>query len=226
MRHAMTDFATQLAGPATIVEVEEARGCTAMSTTTGRRHRAGAATPPNRRQRPTMVSVVLSAQLLPVQGRRGRGNGGRLSQGSQRIDVEVAIVGMLLAKVVARLRLGLTPSENLLQLIDELLQFLGGKFPAEPKRQAWYLAHGGDSLGNLVGSWKVDWERESAPPFVLAVKSRRSSTLKAEWGQAALPLTPTSAHRRRGEKAQTPASPRNSTDYRLKEGKFLTIGTY
>jgi hypothetical protein len=62
---------------------------------------------------------------------------------------------MLLAKVVAGLRLRLTPSENLFEFADELLQFLAGKFPAEPKRQSWYLAHGGDSLRNLAGSWKV-----------------------------------------------------------------------
>jgi hypothetical protein len=90
---------------------------------------------------------------------------------------------MLLAKVVAGLRLGLTPGENRFEFVDELLQFLAGKFPAEPKCQAWYLAHGGNALGNLAGSWKVDLERESAPPFVLAVKSRRSSALKAEWGK-------------------------------------------
>jgi len=90
---------------------------------------------------------------------------------------------MLLAEVVAGLRLGLTPGENLLEFVDQLLQLLAGKFPAEPKHQSWYVVHGGDSLRNLAGSWKVDWERESSPPFLFAVKSRRSSTLKAERGK-------------------------------------------
>ena len=121
-----------------------------------------------------MVLLILSAQLLPVQGRGGRRERGRLGQGGQRIDVEGAIVGMLLAKVVAGLRLGLTAGENLFEFVDEVLQFLAGKFPAEPKHQSWYLAHGGDSLGNRVGSWKVGVERESPPPFLFAVKCRRS----------------------------------------------------
>jgi len=150
LRQEATDFATQLAGLATIVEVEELRGCAAVSTATGR---------------------------------RGGGDGGRLCQGSQGIDVEVAIVGMLLAKVAAGLRLRLPPGENLFEFVDELLQFLAGKFLAEPKHQSWYLAHGGDSLRDLAGSCKVGLERESPPPFLLAVKSRRSSTPKAKRGK-------------------------------------------
>jgi hypothetical protein len=90
---------------------------------------------------------------------------------------------MLLAKIVAGLRLGLASGENLLEFVDELLQVLAGKFPAEPKRQSWYLAHGGDSLRNLVGSLKGDWERESPPPFLFAVKPRENSALKPEWGK-------------------------------------------
>jgi hypothetical protein len=91
---------------------------------------------------------------------------------------------MLLAKIVAGLGLGLTPGENLLQLVDKLLQVLAGKLPAQPKHQSWYLAHGGDSLRNLAGSWKDGWERESPPPFLFAVKSgRRNSALKPEWGK-------------------------------------------
>jgi hypothetical protein len=184
LRQKATDFATQLAGLATIVEVEEVRGCAAVSATTSRRHRAGTATPPNRRQWPTVVSLILSTHLPPVQGRSGSRQGRRLGQGGQRIDVEIAIVRMLLAKIVAGLRLGLASGENLLEFVDELLQVLAGKFPAEPKRQSWYLAHGGDSLRNLVGSLKGDCERESPPPFLFAVKpARENSALKPEWGK-------------------------------------------
>jgi hypothetical protein len=89
---------------------------------------------------------------------------------------------MLLAKIVTGLRLGLTSGENLLEFVDEVLQVLAGKFPAEPKRQSCYLAHGGDSLRNLVGSLKGDLERESPPPFLSAVKpARENSALKPEW---------------------------------------------
>jgi hypothetical protein len=63
---------------------------------------------------------------------------------------------MLLAEVVARLRLGLTPGEDLLQLLDKFLQILAGKFPAEPKHQSWYAAHGGESLGNR-GGFPDEW---------------------------------------------------------------------
>src|SRR5262250_246192 len=201
LRQKATDFATQLAGLATIVEVEEVRGCAAVSATTSRRHRAGSATPPDRRQWPTVVSLILSPQRPPVQGRGGRSQGRRLGQGGQRIDVEIAIVRMLLAKIVAGLGLGLTPGEDLLQLVDKLLQVLAGKFPAQPKHQSWYLAHGGDSLRNLTGSWKDGWERESPPPFLFAVKSsRRNSALKPEWGKPpCLPNRPRLTVARGGE---------------------------
>ena len=96
---------------------------------------------------------------------------GRLRQGSQGIDVEIAIVRMLLAKVVAGLRLGLTPGENLPQLIDEVLQFLAGKFPTEPKHQSCYLAHGGESLGNLAGSLKGDFGKRDFTAFLLLQSS-------------------------------------------------------
>ena len=99
-----------------------------------------------------MLALILSTQLLPVQGGRSWRGGRRLGQGSAGIDVEIAIVRMLLAEVVARLRLGLSSGENLLQLLDEFLQILAGKFPTEPKYQSWYAAHGGESLGNLAGS--------------------------------------------------------------------------
>jgi len=58
---------------------------------------------------------------------------------------------MLLAEVVARLRLGLTSGEDLLELFDKVLQVLASKFSAEPKYQSWYAAHGGESLGNRGG---------------------------------------------------------------------------
>jgi hypothetical protein len=73
---------------------------------------------------------------------------------------------MLLAKVVAGLRLGLTPGENLLEFADELLQVLTGKFAAEPKNQSWYRAHGGESLGNLAGSRQGDFGKRDSTAFL------------------------------------------------------------
>jgi len=115
LRQAATDLAVQLAGLATIVKVEELRGCAAVGTTRGGRQGAGTVTPPNRRPWATVVALILSTQLLPVPGRRGRSQGGGLGQRDQRVEIKIAIVRMLLAKVVAGLRLGLTPGENLLQ---------------------------------------------------------------------------------------------------------------
>ena len=103
-----------------------------------------------------MLALILSTQLLPVQAGRGRWWGGRLSQGRAGIDVEVAVVRMLLAEVVARLRFGLSSGENLLQLLDKLLQILAGKFPTKPNDQSWYAAHGGESLGNR-GGFPNEW---------------------------------------------------------------------
>jgi hypothetical protein len=163
---AATDFAAQLAGLAAIVAVEELGGSAAVGAMRGGRQGLGTA-PANRRERPTMVSLVLGAQLLPVQGRRGRGDGGWLSQGSQRVDGEVAIVGMLLAKVVAGLRFGLSSGENLLQLLDEFLQVLASKFPTKPNDQSWYAAHGGESLGNLAGSLQEGFGKRDFTAFLI-----------------------------------------------------------
>jgi len=170
LRQATTDFTAQLAGLAAIVAVEEFRGRTAVGATTSARQGAGTAAA-NRCQRTTMLTLILSAQLLPVQGGR-RGRDGRwLGQGSAGIDVEIAIVRMLLAEVVARLRFGLSSGEDLLQLLDQFLQILTSKLSAEPKYQAWYAAHGGESLGNLAGSLNQVLRRETSPLSLFPIKS-------------------------------------------------------
>jgi hypothetical protein len=154
LRQATTDFAKQLAGLATIVAVEELRRCAAVGATASSWQGAGTA-PANRRQGSTLLALILSTQLLPVQGGLGRRRGGP-SQRGLGIDVEIAVVRMLLAEVVARLRLGLTSGEDLLELFDQVLQILASKFPAEPKYQSWYAAHGGESLGNR-GGFPDEW---------------------------------------------------------------------
>ena len=117
-----------------------------------------------------MLTKILSTQLLPVQGGGERWRSGWLGEGSAGIDVEIAIVWMLLAEVVARLRFGLSSGENLLQLLDKFLQVLAGKFPTEPKYQAWYAAHGGESLGNLASSAKEGLRRETSPLSSFLIK--------------------------------------------------------
>ena len=139
-----------------------------------------------------MLTLILSAQLLPVQGGRSGRDGRQLGQGSAGIDVEIAIVRMLLAEVVARLRFGLSSGEDLLQLLDEFLQILTSKFPAEPKYQAWYAAHGGESLGNLAGSLNKVLRRETSPLSSFPIKSEPASlALSCEYPEST--LTPLSA---------------------------------
>ena len=163
------DFAAQLAGLATVVEIEVIPRCAAMGATTG--WREGVRAPaPNRRKRSAVVSLVLGTQLLPVQSGLRRRDGRRLSPGSQGIDVKIAIVGMLLAEVVARLDLGLVPGEDLLKLVDKVLQFGAGKFSAQPKDQACYVTHGGWSPRNRASSLNEDSRTETQPLFTSCVK--------------------------------------------------------
>ena len=112
-----------------------------------------------------MPAQILSTQLLPVQGERGCRGGGRLGQGNLGIDVKIAVVRVLLAEVVAGLKLGFAPSQYLLQLRHEVFEVLAGKFLTEPKHQSCYLAHGGESLGNLAGSLMGDFGKRDFTAF-------------------------------------------------------------
>jgi hypothetical protein len=79
---------------------------------------------------------------------------------------------MLLAKIIAGMNLGLVPEENLLQLLDEVLQVLVGKFPAEPKHQTCYLAHGGEPLGNPASSLKGGIGKRDSTAFFVSRQPR------------------------------------------------------
>jgi hypothetical protein len=161
---AAADFAKQLAGLAAIVEVEEIARGSAMSTATAGR-RGACALSPYGSQGSAMPVLIAVTQLLPVQDGLGRRRRGGLSQRGLGIDVEIAVVRMLLAKIIAGMNLGFVPGEDLLQLLDEVLQILASKFPAEPKHQTCYLTHGGESLGNLAGSLKGDLEKRDFTAF-------------------------------------------------------------
>ena len=114
-----------------------------------------------------MPLLIALTQLPPVLEGLGKRGGGGLSQRGLGIDVEIAVVRMLLAKIVAGMKLGFVPSQHLLQLLDEVLQVLASKFPAEPKHQTCYLAHGGESLGNLAGSLTNGFGKRDFTAFLL-----------------------------------------------------------
>ncbi len=167
---AATDFAKQLASLAAIVEVEEIARRTAMSTAAAGRQ--GACTlSPHGSKGSAMPPLIAVTQLLPVQGGLGRRRRRRLNQRGLRIDVKIAVVRMLLAKIVAGMEFGFAPGEDLLQLLDEVLQVLASKFPAEPKYQTCYLTHGGESLGNLAGSLKGGFGKRDFTAFLLIQSS-------------------------------------------------------
>ena len=159
---AVTNLAAQLRGFAAIVGVEIVAGCAAMRTTTSAGHGVDSAALDGG-ERSMVLALKLFAQLPPVESAGGRG---RLSEGRLGIHGEVAVMRMLLAKVIARLRLRLGVGEDSLQLLDERLQILAGKFPAEPKHETWYVAHGGESLGEPGSSWHDEMGKRDFTAFL------------------------------------------------------------
>ena len=80
--------------------------------------------------------------------------------------------------------LGCAAGPDLLQWLDEVWQVLAGKFPTEPKHQLCYLAHGGESLGNLAGSLKGDFGKSDSTAFIVFRQVRyRSCALQPERGK-------------------------------------------
>jgi hypothetical protein len=118
-----------------------------------------------------MPLLIAVTQLLPVEGGLGRRRRGGLSERDLGINIKIAVVRMLLAKIVAGMELGFAPGEDLLQLLDEVLQVLASKFPAEPKHQTCYLTHGGESLGNLAGSLMGEFGKRDFTAFLLLPSS-------------------------------------------------------
>jgi len=168
LTQAATDFAAQLGAAVPIVEIEEiARGAAMFATTTGGESMSTAAF--HGCQRPSVGALVVGAQLLPVQGRRGSR---RLSQGSLGVDREIAVVRMLLTKIIAGWDLGLRISKKFSKLANQLFQFRASKFSAQPKDKACYFAHDGESPGNLPVPYRVVLERETPPSFSFSVKPR------------------------------------------------------
>ena len=183
LRQTATDFAAQLAGLATIIAVEIKGWGSAMGTATGLGNRAAAPTLDGS-QRSVMGLQVGGAQLLPVQGGPGGKRLGRLGQGSLGIDIEIAVMRMLLAEIIAGWNLGFPFRENLLELEEDLLQFLTGKLFAKPQHKSCYFAQGGGSPWNLTGSFDSFQRKETSPPLVFPVKrnlSLRPARLHQLW---------------------------------------------
>lgn len=144
-----------------------------MGAMTGRGNGAASATL-DRSQGSVMSFLVGGAQLLPVQrGRGGKGLGG-LSQGSPGIDIEMAIMRMLLAEIIAGSNLGFPLRENLLELAEDLFQFLTGKLFTKPQHKSCYFAQGGGSPWNLVGSFDSLQRKETSLPLAFSVKRNPS----------------------------------------------------
>jgi hypothetical protein len=175
-RQLAADFAAQLAGLTTIVEVEIIAWRMAVEAATGRRGRVGAATS-DRSQRSAAGFQVLGTELLPLQGGlRSR----RLSEGSFRVDKEIAVVRVLLAKIIAGWDLGLGIGQQFSELANQLFQFRAAKFSAQPKDKACYFVHGGWSPRNWASSLNVDSRRETQPLFTFPVKSSPTLSLRTE----------------------------------------------
>ena len=128
---------------------------------------------------------------------------------------------MLLAKVIARLRLRLGVGEDSLQLLDERLQILAGKFPAEPKHETWYVAHGGD-FSNLAGSLHDEMGKRDFTAFLRGrqVPLTPFHRPPRDADQLNLHMWPTD--RKKREKAKILVSPAHSNRYRQRNGKSLT----
>ncbi len=169
LRQTAADFAAQLGAPAAIVEVEKIPRGAAMSAATGGREQVGPSTP-DRSQRPRLGFQVLGTQLLPVERGPVTLHGRKLGEGSLGVHIEIAVVRMLLAKIIAGWDLGLRIGKKFLKLANQLCQFGAGKFSAQPKDQACYVTHGGWSPRNRASFLNEDSRTETQPLFTSCVK--------------------------------------------------------
>ncbi len=161
-----TDFAAHLGALFAIVEVKKlGRGLT-LGAARFPRQRVSPSTP-HGSQGLAVGFLVLAAQLPPVGSRHWPRRSRRLPQGGLGIDVEIPIVGMLFSKLVTRFDLRFSLGKEVLQLADDLFQFLTGKILTKPKNESCYLSHGGLSPG--VFKLPFDYQREETkPPFLFS----------------------------------------------------------
>jgi hypothetical protein len=101
-------------------------------------------------------------------------------------------------------------------LLDEVLQVLASKFPAEPKHQTCYLTHGGESLGNLAGSLKRDLGKRDSTAFLLL----QSSPIPQPGSASQAIQTNRRVARSRGRKQKYQLPPSFQQIIALKKGSF------
>jgi len=191
-----------------------------MGATTGQGK--GAVSPTlDRSQGSVMGFLVGGTQLLPVQRGRGGKRLGGLSQGSLGIDIEIAIVRMLLAEIIAGSNLGSPLRENLLELTEDLFQFLTGKLFTKPQHKSCYFAQGGGSPWNLVGSFDSFQRKETSPPLAFSVK-RNPLFPPVGWQ---LWKRPRHGNRGKIKRRFSPGSHRAWKTLRQKRSEFPTVPT-
>jgi hypothetical protein len=146
---------------------------------------------------------------------------GRLSQGSPGIDIEIAIMRMLLAEIIAGSNLGFPLRENLLELTDDLFQFLTGKVFTKPQHKSCYFAQGGGSPWNWTGSFDSLQKRETSPPLAFSVK--RNSSFRPVRPQ--LWKLPRHGNRGKIKRRFSPCSHSAWKTLRQKRSEFPTVPT-
>jgi len=125
----------------------------------------------------TLLLCIVGAQPLPIQDGLCRGGNSRLGQRSQRVDVELAIVGMLVVKIVSGFDLGFSLREDLLKAADDFFQLLARELIAEPQNKSCYFGHGGLSpfdrrdLPLITRGW-----RHNRHPFFTSSESSKNQT--------------------------------------------------
>ena len=207
-REAATNFAAQLGGFVAVIGIGKLAGGMAVRTAASARQGVESQALDGG-EGPVVLALVLFAQLPPVQG---GDRGGWLGEGSARIDGEVAVVRMLSAKVIARLRLCLGVGEDPCNCWTSSCKSWRENFLQSQSTKRGMLP----MAVSLSGTWQFPasgmLERETSPLFCCAVKSPRALRPPA---QDARHSTHRSCRRRliRGEKARIPVSPAKSEDY-------------
>lgn len=147
------------------------------------------------------------------------GRHGAVASGEATGGADVVRVGVV--EVFAGLNLWFVPSQNLVQLLDQIAQVLTGKFPAEPNDQMSYLVYGCEPLGNLASSFRGDFAERDFNAF-FSLRSKSNPPHHAVFH--ACKNHPSTAPAG-GKQAQILARPRDSEIYRVRKEKSLTEGT-
>jgi hypothetical protein len=158
-RESRADFAEDLSGLTAIVEVEVVGRSLAVATTTSFRDLALSPSPDGSK-RLSLLFLILRQELFPIQDRQRAERLRRFIEGSPCIHIEVPIVGMLFSEGVSGLDFRFPLGKHLLQLPDDLFEFLSSEVLTQPKNKACYFCHGGSSRFFSP----FDYQREETKP--------------------------------------------------------------